>query len=74
MIWFLLLLVPLIIRIDRVIACPALTWTEEEWTRTVRRGNEYTHAGLEAQQEWLGQMAILFVPFLILAICGATYR
>ena len=71
MIWFLLLLCPLI-RLDLIVKCPALTWTEAEWTVTVRRGNDYTHAGLEAQREWLGQMAILFLPFLLLAVLGAT--
>ncbi len=64
---FLILLIPTLIRLDLVVSCPALTWTKEEQDVTVRRGNDYNKAGVEAQGDWILTMGMLYAPFILLA-------
>jgi hypothetical protein len=78
--WFLLLLVPFLIRLDLILKCPAIRLSEEEWKQRqyvggdAYGGGQPTEYGLEAQKDWIGSMLILFLPFLLLAVLGATHQ
>lgn len=53
---------------------PPWSLSEEEFKTVVRRGNRYTHYGIEYAQQWWFSWFILVGPFAFLVLCWYTSR
>lgn len=53
---------------------PPWLLTDEEYATPVRRGNRWTHYGLEYARDWWLRVAILVGPWAVLVVCWLSFR